>query len=373
MCLGWAKWSSRWLSYSSCFTALVTVTLTASRQRWKLKIKNWRRAIPAPAPAVTCICCVTLSKSFYLADYRFSHLKSWDDSKSSINYLAIFCVFIPFLFEIRSQTQEASTEIKTAALRRPHTSRPHLASNSSLLLVSMHFFPSDCSQACMFMDHQCCLCSSQTEQLKQESLAHLLSGPSQREFNRPRFEPKRTRINFDPYFDISLLSSPLALAPVFSPFEEEKKQAEEAVASEHLGFPWEGRTHGLRWKDQAARHKLLGQENRGLYDPFISPFSSLLPTCRFWQLQPWSQKRTWLWLGGTAGWSSDSPWLWLGYTAFKLCFWSVRKIWKRGSKHLVSMSKKKCDEINAINGKKRAVTFLKDTVYCLRAVSWVEE
>lgn len=171
-------------------------------------------------------------------------------------------------------------------------------------------------------------------------------------FTGPRFEPKRTRINFDPYFDISLLSSPLALAPVFSPFEKEKKQAEEAVASEHLGFPWEGRAHGLRWKDQAARHKLLGQQNRGLYDPFISPFSSLVATCRFWQLQPWSQKRTWLWLGGTAGWSSDSPWLCLGYTAFKLCFWSVRRIWERGSKHLVSMSKKKCDEINTIKGKK---------------------
>lgn len=99
------------------------------------------------------LCCVTLGKSFYLADYHFSHLKSWDDSKSSINYLAIFCVFIPFLFKIRSQTQEVSMEIKTAALRRLHTSRPHLASNSSLLLVSVHFCPSECSHACVFVDH----------------------------------------------------------------------------------------------------------------------------------------------------------------------------------------------------------------------------
>lgn len=200
MCIGWAKWSSRWLSYSSCFTALVTVTLTASRQRWKLEIRNWRRAIPAQAPAVACICCVTLNKSFYLADYHFSHLKSWDDSKNSIYYLAIFCVFILFLFKIRNQNQESSTEIKTAALHRPHTSKPHLASNSSLLLVSVHFFPSECSQACMFMDHHCCLCSSQTEQLKQESLAHLLSDPSQREFNRPPIWTKENQNQFRPLF-----------------------------------------------------------------------------------------------------------------------------------------------------------------------------
>lgn len=129
-----------------------------------------------------------------------------------------------------------------------------------------------------------CLCSLQTEQLKQESLTYLLSGPSQRKFNRPRFGPKRTRNIFDPYFNISLLLSPLAPSSVFSSFEEEKKQAEEAVASEHLVFPSEGRAHGLRWKDQAARHKLLGQQNRGLYDLFISPFSFLVPTCRFWQL-----------------------------------------------------------------------------------------
>lgn len=49
------------------------------------------------------------------------------------------------------------------------------------------------------------------------------------------------------------------------------------MASEHLVFPSEGRAHGLRWKDQAARHKLLGQQNRGLYDLFISPFSFLAP------------------------------------------------------------------------------------------------
>lgn len=232
------------------------------------------------------LCCVTLGKSFYLVDYHFSHLKSWDDSKSSINYLAIFCVFIPFLLEIRSQTRKHQWKSKQL-LCVGYTQADHILPATPVccwfLCISPH--QNVAMPACLWIIIGC-LRSLQTEQLKQENLTHLLSGPSQREFNRPRFGPKRTRINFDPYFNISLLLSPLAPSSVFSAFEEEKKQAEEAVACEHLGFPCEGRAQGLRWKDQAAHHKLLGQQNCGLYDLFISPFGSLVPTCRYWQLQP---------------------------------------------------------------------------------------